>query len=373
MASKHSNFRECFGNFSQGFLPRIDSFIKNYYDEKISSSQDDYARELYGVIAEYCLRDGKRIRPLLLLASYIGYRRFFKKTDEVLKLAAVVELMHSFLLIQDDIIDRSETRRGGKSLHILLGEKYGHLTHNPNIGPDIAIVLADIIFSNAMEIIYSVRIDLKVKNRFLEIFSKTYEKTAWGQILDSLNSMVKTMERGNSAPMKIGLMKTAWYTIVYPMMMGYVLSGGKSNRELRAIEEFAIPLGEAFQIRDDILGVFGKEESTGKPGDSDILEGKFTMLIYYALEILGEGDGVAFSNLLLKKNKSAGDVSEVRNMLERSGALKKAMDRHGALIEEAREKLKNLAISRETGNILTGILESLGEIKCISSSHAHYG
>jgi len=143
---KRDNCRDIFREFSSSVIPEIDSYISEFFKKKILNADSDFMREILGYVGDYCLRDGKRIRPLLLFNAYYGYRKGFKKRAGIIKLGAVVELMHSLLLIQDDIIDKSELRRGEKSLHILLADKYSHLTSNPLIGQDIASVTADILF-----------------------------------------------------------------------------------------------------------------------------------------------------------------------------------------------------------------------------------
>ena len=359
---KRDTCRDIFRDFSGEIIPEIDAFISEFFEKKISSADSEFMKEILGYVGEYCLRDGKRIRPLLLLNSYYGYRKGFKKRNEIIKLGAVVELMHSLLLIQDDIIDKSELRRGGKALHILLGEKYSPLTLNPLIGQDIASVTADILFSCCIEIISGTDIRHDVKDRFLEIFSKTYEKTAWGQILDSLNSMPKTIDPESDAPMQISLMKTAYYTMVYPLIMGYVLSGEKSKSEMTNIEIFAVPLGIAFQVRDDLLGVFGVEKDTGKPNDSDIMEGKLTLLVQNTILKLSEGDRDRFAGIFLSSEKSGDDIEFVRECIKGSGALEETIQRHRELIDESYTLLDDLVMKRSNKDIMRGIIESVEDI-----------
>lgn len=359
---KKDNCRDIFRDFSGEAVPEIDVFISEFFERKISDAASGFMKEIIGYLGEYCLRDGKRIRPLLLLNAYYGYRKGFKKREEIIKLGAVVELMHSLLLIQDDIIDRSELRRGGKSMHILLGEKYSHLTMNPLIGQDIASVTADILFSYCIEIISGTDIRHDVKDRFLEIFSKTYEKTAWGQVLDSLNSMPKTFDPESDAPMQISLMKTAYYTMVYPLIMGYILSGEKSKNEMSNIEAFAVPLGIAFQVRDDLLGVFGVENDTGKPNDSDIHEGKLTLLVQNTVLKLSESDRSRFTGIFLSSEKSQDDVEFVRSCINDSGALDETIQRHRELIDESYNLLDNLVMKRANKDIMRGVIESIEDI-----------
>lgn len=351
-----------YNSFTEKYSVIIDSYISDFYREKIESSESDYTKELYAVIQEYCLRDGKRIRPMLLTNSYLGYRKGFKKTNEIIKFGAAVELMHSFLLIQDDIIDKSKTRRGGEAMHLLLQKKYALVTGINTIGADVAIVLADVIFSNVIEIISRADVKLVDKNRFLSVFSRTYEKTAWGQVLDSLSSMPKRVDIESNIPLRISLMKTAFYTIAYPMIMGYVLAGENKKSEMKSIEEFTLPLGIAFQIRDDMLGVFGVEKDTGKSVDTDIHEGKFTLLIQNTLQRLSEKEQDEFLNTLLSADKSNSSVSYIRKTILECGAVDDTLSRHIELIEEAQEKLDKLRLNEKSRNVLRGVIEVVSNV-----------
>ena len=247
-------------------------------------------------------------------------------------------------------------------MHILLGEKYSHFTLNTLIGQDIASVTADILFSYCVEIISGTDIRHDVKDRFLEIFSKTYEKTAWGQILDSLNSMPKSIDPESDAPMQLSLMKTAYYTMVYPLMMGYILSGEKNKNEMANIEAFAVPLGIAFQVRDDLLGVFGVEKDTGKPNDSDILEGKLTLLVQNTILKLSESDRTRFTGIFLSSEKTSDDIEFVRGCIRDSGALEETLQRHRELIDASYNLLDELVMKSSNKDIMRGVIESVEDI-----------
>ncbi len=362
MTGKKQSSRDIFREFSCEYVPQIDRCIEDFFNLKKMGAELPFMKDMYGDINEYCLRDGKRIRPLLLLNAYNGYRRGFRKTGEVIKLGAAVEIMHSFLLVQDDIIDRAEIRRGGKALHVLLSERYRDITTNTLIGTDIASVLADVMFSSALDMICNSKLRDKIKIAFLNVFSRTYEKTAWGQILDSLNTMPRTIDVESNAPMMISLMKTAYYTMVYPITMGYVLSGGNGRNELKAIEEFGIPLGIAFQIRDDILGVFGIESDTGKPNDSDINEGKFTLLVHNTMQKLDDRELDNFKSVLLKQGKVQADIDFIRGTIKNSGALEETIESHASLISKAEEILDELRIKTYNKKVLRGVVEAVEDI-----------
>ncbi|MBN1534126.1 MAG: polyprenyl synthetase family protein [Spirochaetes bacterium] len=351
-----------FAQFGREHIPAIDGFISDYFTGKMASAEHRFMADFYGDILEYLNRDGKRIRPLVLMASYLGYRRRFRKTGEAVKAASVLEIMHAMLLIQDDLIDRATLRRGGPAFHLLMRDKYSSYTLNGGIGNDIAIILADIIFADSLEIISGIAAPRAVKDRFLQVFSRTYQVTAWGQLLDSLYSLSTRIAEAGDVPMLISTMKTSHYTIFYPLLMGYVLSGKNDRQEISRIREFSIPLGIAFQLRDDIQGVFASGDEIGKSADSDIREGKLTLLVQYALEALGGGERDRFMELFLREEKSDGDVGEIRGMIDASGARGRAGETHRALVGEALRKLRRLSVPPETAGVLGGLVDLIAAV-----------
>ncbi|OHD71349.1 MAG: hypothetical protein A2W19_10105 [Spirochaetes bacterium RBG_16_49_21] len=334
--------------------------MDEFFSRKISGAGLPVLREMYGLVHEYCSRDGKRLRPLILLMSYFGYGG--ASTDDIIRIASALEMMHSFFLIQDDIIDRSALRRGGKSLHLICGEKYGSLSHNKNIGIDVSLILADVLMAASLAVVAESGISHRLKNRFMKIFADTYEKTAWGQILDILHSHPRRMDRPEETVRQIALMKTAYYTAVYPMLMGYELAGKDSSTEKKLIEKFCVPLGLAFQNRDDFLGMFGEESDTGKPSDSDIREGKATFLVNSALRTLAGRERRRFMRLLSKKRKGRGDVNKIREMIRESGSLDEVALLHRKLVDESSGILPGLALADEFKAIAKGLIELVSMI-----------
>ncbi|MCU0848039.1 MAG: polyprenyl synthetase family protein [Spirochaetes bacterium] len=351
-----------FSEFSKKYSPLVDALMENFFMEKINGADHPFIRDMYAALSEYSMRDGKRIRPLLLLASYEGYKKGIRRRAEIMKLACAVELMHSFLLIQDDIIDRSPLRRGGKSLHVVLDEMFYGKTHNKRIGSDLGIVLADVLFANAMQLISSAGIGSREKDEFIRIFSRTYEMTAWGQILDITHSREKRPDLSGDWPLVISELKTAHYTIYYPLVMGYVLSGGRDDREIAAIREFSLPLGIAFQMRDDILGTFGSEKQLGKSNDSDLSEGKMTLLIKYTLDFLEGDERKKFLSLFTSKSKTKSDISGMRSMIRNSGALRMVRARHLEQVESSVSLLRRLRLSGGMKLAVEGMIEGISAI-----------
>lgn len=353
--------RDRFKAFSKEYVPLIDRSMHGFLDVKKKDARLPVISDMYGLLEEYCCREGKRVRPLIMLISCFGYQRG-KKHDDAVKIASVIEMMHSFLLIQDDIIDRSDLRRGGQALHVACAHRYGGNSHNRNIGSDIALVLADILFAAAVEIVAASNIPPRVKDRFLGIFSSTYEVTAWGQVLDILNSRSKKLENIADTAITVATMKTAYYTVYYPMLMGYVLAGRNADQEKELIRDFSLPLGLAFQMRDDILGVFGSKETMGKPSNSDIMEGKVTILVNSTIEKLEKRECKKFMELFTKNRKTQGDVDAIRQMIVSSGSREAILERHWELVEQSRHLLSRLNMSEEYRETLSGLVELVARI-----------
>ena len=353
---------EAFNKFSEAFAAEIDAFLDAYFTHKIEESELQFMAESYRDLKEYCLREGKRVRPLIVILSYLGYRGSRRRIAEIIKIASALELMHSFLLIQDDIIDKSSMRRGGKALHVLSDERYRDKTKNRGIGNDVASILGDILFSNAIEIIGGARINPGIKSDFLGIFANTYEITAWGQVLDSLHSLPVRIDADDDVPSQIGILKTAYYTICNPMLMGLQLTGRYSAREAAAIENFAIPLGLAFQIRDDILGVFGNREEIGKSAESDILEGKMTILVLNTIRSLERAELKKFMRIFTREKKTKSEIHYIKSRMQKSGALESAVNRLSELADEVKQKLPLLGIRKEQQIMLKGLVHKITDI-----------
>lgn len=353
----HSN---SFIRFSNQFIPKIDSAIQKYFENKKFPPELNFALNISEAIKSFTLRKGKRIRPLLLLLSYSGFNKNSSTLNkEIIKIAAAIEMMHSFLLIHDDIMDGSNTRRGADSFHILMNKYYGNITYNQNIGKDIALVAGDIIFAEVIGIIASSKIDNEIKNRFLKYFSECYSLTGWGQILDSLSSMLKQVRSNSKVALNVSTLKTAYYTIFYPMVMGYILVGGKSLNIINSLQEFAIPLGIAFQIRDDILGTFGNRDKTGKSNISDITEGKLTILISETLRILKGDKKSQFLYLFSKPKKSLKEINQIKQIIKESNAFEISTKRMNRLFAKAEERLNDIKINKESKYVLSDLIDLL--------------
>ncbi len=351
-----------FNRFAEKYSPRIDLSIEKYFAGKKKGAEHAFMAGIWSDLAEYCLRPGKRVRPLVLIAAYRGYGGEASSIKETVAIASSLEIMHSFLLIQDDIIDRSDVRRGGGAFHLLMQRRFAGLTRNSGIGSDIALVAADVLFCDALQIILDAKITGVARESFLRLFARTYERTAWGQILDIVNTMPLRLEAGDTAAREIGMMKTAYYTVYYPLLMGCALAGADSARERRCIGRFALPLGHAFQVRDDILGVYGDKMEMGKSSDSDIIEGKKTVLVQNTVERLDARERKRFEALFTKARKTRADLARIRTVMQESGALAASVEMHRRLIDEAVRAAPLLGMNGEGRDVFLGLCAAIGAL-----------
>lgn len=221
-------------------------------------------------VRELALRPAKRLRPKLL---QLGYELVSGQTPpaELSRFAAGLELLHTFMLIHDDVADRSPLRRGGPALHTTLR------AHGP--GEDLAVVAGDHLFARALELMLSTQVAGAA--RATQYYLGICRHTAVGQYLDlSLASRPLSAVSPLEA-IRVADLKTAKYSFGAPLACGAMLAGA-SEREASSLERMGRFAGLAFQFRDDLNGIFGETEAEGKPGEGDLLGAKKTFPLIVA-------------------------------------------------------------------------------------------
>lgn len=277
----------------------IDARIAAFLDER--SRLVPEASALIDEIRRVLAAGGKRLRPAF---CYWGFRAGgAAHGDEILDLASSFELLHTFALVHDDIIDSAAERRGQPSTVALLGPPQALL-----VG-DLALVLADAAF-------WGSGFPPDALARAFVAFTTMREQVIAGQHLDvaadaGIDERVARM---------IARLKSGSYSIEYPLTIGAGLAGG-SEELVDSLARFGRTLGEAFQLRDDLLGLFGDPAATGKPADSDIREGKRHVPYTLTVQRLGERDRDRFTRLW-GSGTALGpeEVEDLRALVESSGA-----------------------------------------------------
>ncbi len=346
-----------FAEFSRTYVTAINEYIYAFYSSKEHSAYNTDIQRGYALLKEYCTRDGKRIRPLLLLLSYLGYGGNSSVIQSIIPVAASLECMHAFLLIQDDIIDGAILRRGKPAFHNVCDSSYKK--YNENIGRWVAIVLADVLMSNAIEMIAA--LDTPSVFQFLREFASIYERTAFGQMLDIIWSNPEHISDENIAH-TIASMKTAHYTVSGPLRLGYLLAGGSDDVEMQRLADCGYSIGFAFQMRDDIIGVFGNEADTGKSASSDIEEGKYTVLVHKTVQLLSlQTDKDRFITLFKKKQKTTQDIQAIKEYIYNSGAIVEVKQLIAEHVQHARGIIPQLQCNSAMKQCLMDFIDILFE------------
>jgi len=306
-------------------LTRIRKNIDLSLEAFIERARKDYQLEnihpfLFSSIKEFILRQGKRIRPLLLILSYQGYHPASSRIPrKIYHASTCIELLHNFMLIHDDIIDCSDLRRNKKTMHRML--EHAAKTDDPEkLGLNLGIIAGDIVYSLAIDAFLSFDEEPRRMSRALKYFVQTAAFTAMGEFIDTLNGVrpLKTITE-HDVFLNYSL-KTARYTFDCPLVIGALLAGA-DNREIRLLSELGLLTGQAFQIQDDILGVFDTEKNIGKSVLSDIEESKKTILVWHAYHALRGKARKEFLDCFSKPKITYKDLRALRKIFIETGSL----------------------------------------------------
>jgi geranylgeranyl diphosphate synthase type I len=351
---------------------RIDRALDEQRDRLAAISPDlvpfdTFARDL--------LSGGKRFRALFCYwgwQSVAGRSGSFDPLSEgarqttaeaIVTAAAALEVFHAAALVHDDIMDRSDTRRGRPAAHrrfeslhadsAWVGDRGLYGTNAALLLGDLLLALSDSLFDEALALLDPVRARI-VRQEFhtmrLEVTAGQYldihEETAWPTV-DDAEQLVRAQ--------RVIVFKSAKYSVEAPLLIGALIAGA-SESQLDGLRSFGLPLGVAYQLRDDMLGVFGDPEVTGKPAGDDLREGKRTVLVATARKSLPVGARQLLDELLGDPDLDDDQVQMLRATLTDSGAVtavERSIDRHvqrakaaldaAPLTPSAREQLASLA------------------------------
>lgn len=343
------------------YKERLDFFLKEYFIEKIDEAKkiDPLAVQTAEMIRDFVLSGGKRIRPALVYYGYLAAGG--SDNENIVKASMSIELAHIFLLIHDDIIDRDNMRHNSPTVH----EKYRawgeELKLNKNeaehFGNSMAIVAGDVVYSMANEIIYTSDFSPKIILSALKKIQKIVYRTIPGEMLDILMEAKKTATEDEIMRMYEG--KTARYTFEGPLHLGVALAGkGDDEKLLKTFTKYSLLAGKAFQLQDDILGIFGDQQKIGKTVGADVIEGKQTLLFIKALELGNPEQRKKIKQFFGKKDLDLSELKIFRRIIKDTGSLKYSQDLSSDLIEKALVTLeKHKFENAEAQLFLKGIAE----------------
>jgi len=332
----------------KNYKNRLDPMLEDYFSRKINRNKkaNFLKEEAVKMISDFTLAGGKRIRPTLV---YYGYLASGGKDEKnILKASMSIELTHIFLLIHDDIIDKDEKRHGVATLHERykkIGRKLDRKKDAAHFGNSMAMLAGDMAYSMANEIIFKSRFSPEVILRALNKLQDIVYTIVPGEMLDVIMEI-----RGRSDEKEVLQMykdKTSSYSFEGPLHLGAILAGAQDKKALADFTAYAIPLGKAFQIRDDIIGLFGTEKKIGKPIGSDVIEGKQTILLVKALDIGNANQKKILRSYLGKKDLTKKELEEFRQAIRDTGSLEYSQKLSSRLVAEAKEALAKIDFKNE--------------------------
>ncbi|WP_240801830.1 polyprenyl synthetase family protein [Streptomyces sp. A1136] len=282
-----------------------------------------FASDVAERLAAFTLRGGRRNRSRFLWWAARACGAGEDLTPALLRVAAALELIQACALVHDDVMDRSALRRGGPSFHTQLEARYADRCETPGaFGASAAVLAGDLALAWADDLVAAADLPRGTRDSVLEIWRLMRTEMVAGQYLDLYTQATGT--RSATLALRTACLKTARYTVERPMALGAAMAGAEAATAA-ALGAAGRCAGVAFQLRDDLLGVFGDPEVTGKPAGDDIRAGKNTYLAALALSLAAAGPDARTARLL---DRSLGDrfltedgLAEVREVLRATGAV----------------------------------------------------
>lgn len=304
---------------------------------------------------------GKRLRPAF---CYWGWRASASDADlnthhdAALEASVGLEFLQACALIHDDVMDGSDTRRGLPAAHRVFESMHADgqwVGSAPMFGIGAAILLGDLCLSWADQVFLASPMPKAALERAKPLFDTMRTELMAGQYLDLLEQARSntSIDRAKT----VVRFKSAKYTIERPLHLGAALAGA-SESVMKSYSDYGLALGEAFQLRDDILGVFGDPKETGKPAGDDIREGKRTVMVALAFASASAAEQATLTSLLGKQDLSPDDVATVREILTSTGALAQTESLIEDGISASYQALETAAISTEGRSALADLIEA---------------
>lgn len=348
------------------FRAELDAF-RSHFDAGLATWLGDRKRrvaatgpeaaELAAEVGRLVESGGKRLRPALLDHAY---RACGGRSEAAsLRLGLAVEMLHTYLLIHDDIMDHAALRRGRPTTHAAFADSHrerGRRGDAEDFGRAVAILAGDLAHTWAVELS---RPHPEAEGEAAPVertFDAMCEEVIGGQYLEML--LPHRPEPDESELARVLRFKTGRYTVERPVELGALLAGAGADL-VEGLRRWGEAAGEAFQLQDDVLGVFGDAESTGKSASSDVAEGKHTFLIHHALAGAAPEDRDWLRAALGRDDLDADDHERVRRVVRDSGGLAAVEDMIDERFARARRALAEIPIDPEARRPFEGFLDHL--------------
>jgi geranylgeranyl diphosphate synthase, type I len=341
------------------YREEIDKGLTDFFNEHqiIAYDFDSTAIEAYEILRNFTLGPGKRLRPILMI---LGYQACGGRDDaSIVKASCSLELLQSYLLIHDDVMDLSPLRRGKPTVHKIYEEIYQNKTSSPqHFGMSLSILVGNLANHLGLIAISEANFGSDYTSKALYEYNRVAVDVSLGQFLDMALPTRESVSYDDVA--KVQHAKTSRYSTEGPLLIGALLGGGSAD-QLKSLEGFANPLGQAFQIKDDLLGMFGSEEKIGKSVLSDLKEGKKTLLILKALDLCDNAQRKTILLNLGREDATMADLEKVRRIVEETGAKKYSEDLLITLSQKSKSIISKAEIDDSVKQILLDLTDFLLE------------
>ena len=304
--------------------------------------------------ASAAVAGGKRLRPAFCVAGWHAAGGA-PDDDRVVRAAASLELLQASALVHDDLVDGSDTRRGRPATHRVFAHRHGAAGwhgDSDRFGAGAAVLLGDLLLTWAHEMLRGCGLDAATVDRGAPWFDRCTTEVTAGQYLDLVAQAVATTDEDFA--LRVIRFKSASYTVVRPLHLGAALAGGDDDL-LAGLGAYGTPVGVAFQLRDDVLGVFGDPDHTGKPAGDDLREGKRTVLLARANEQAGDDERALLTRLVGDPELDSAGLRRLRELIVSTGALASTERTIERLETEALEALAALAVEPAVRAELAGL------------------
>jgi geranylgeranyl diphosphate synthase type I len=328
---------------------RVDARIEELLDGEIDrwSTIDPLLVEPLQSLREFVLAGGKRLRPAFCMWAFVGVGGD-ESDPRVIDAGAGLELLHTFALIHDDVMDGSITRRGLDAVHVDFMARHAVSSwrgEGRRFGEGVAILVGDLAF------VYADVLLAGAPRSAIAVFDELRIEVNIGQYLDLLG----TVRGGGTqeAARRICVYKSGKYTVERPLHLGAALAG-RFDDLAPALSAYGLPLGEAFQLRDDLLGAFGDEDLLGKPVGDDLREGKPTALVALARERASGEAARLLDDRFGQPDLDEDEIAALQAALVDTGAVAEIESRIDTLVDES---LGSLASSPLTADARDHLVE----------------
>lgn len=336
----------------------VNELIEEFFQQRINdvAGIGDSYKKLWQETANFALSGGKRIRPYLTVLAYIGAGG--KDYNHALNTAMVQELLHLSLIILDDIIDRDTVRYGRDTVAEFFCKEYSLLTEEENeashLGNASGLLASSLLLSSAHDVLAHLIINHPRQSEILKTFQIGIIEVAGGQLLDS-ESPLRNFEEVDS--LNILRYKTASYSFITPLKIGTLLANAP-DKLVDCLGLVGKNIGIAYQLVDDMLGIFGEESVIGKSNLTDLKEGKKTHLLQETLRVADEDDRKFIHNVLGSQKVTATDLEKVRSIITKNSIDKKVEKTIQKLERESKELLAESSLSSDAKQSLDQLMSS---------------